>query len=99
MKDQSERGGTRTTLRCVGGGELTMFSHHVTIVTSLTNDLSPEYVDCVEVCYNEIEMEKANGQELEGLRVRLKGDTHKKNSQSPTSDFTFLGLCPNKESV
>ena len=82
MKDQSERGGTRTTLRCVGGGELIdpsltifSFSHHVTIVTSLTNDLSPEYVDCVEVCYNEIEMEKANGQELEGLRVRIKGDS------------------------
>ena len=50
----------------------------MTIVTLLTYDLSPEYVDCVEVCYNEIEMEKANGQELEGLRVRLKGDTHKK---------------------
>ena len=31
--------------------------------------MTPEYVDCVEVCYNELEMEKANGQELEGLRV------------------------------
>ena len=35
-------------------------------------DLSPEYVDCVEVCYNEIEMERANGQELDSLRVRMK---------------------------
>ena len=66
-----------------------MFSHHVTIVTSLTTDLSPEYVDCVEVCYNEIEMERANGQELDGLRVRLKGDTHKKTLNLPLQILHF----------
>ena len=38
-------------------------------LSTVTCDLTPEYVDCVEVCYNELEMEKANGQELEGLRV------------------------------
>ena len=69
-------------------------------MTTLTTDLSTEYVSCVEVCYNEIAMERANGQELDGLRVRMKGDSPtSKNSQSTTLDFTFLGLCPNKESV
>ena len=52
-------------------------------------DLSPEYVDCVEVCYNEIEMERANGQEVDSLRVRLKGDSPTSNLNRPPHILHF----------
>ena len=86
MKDQTERGGTRSTLRCVGGGEL---ADHVTIVKCDKCDMFLAYVDCVEVCHNELEMEKANGQELDGLRVGMKKGDSPSSAKTDISRFVL----------